>query len=202
MKYFISMVMLFSLVSIADASLIGRLDTGSGYQAYYDTEADITWLQDANYADTTNFAINGYMSWSEANAWAAGLNIGGIMDWRLPTSDTCIGYNCTNSEMGNMFYNVLGGIAGEPLSVTHNANYDLFSNITSNYYWTATQANPTQAWSFFFRLGNQGPNNFSSSLSAWAVRDGDILPAPIPAAVLLFGTGLIALVALTRRKSH
>jgi hypothetical protein len=36
----------------ADAALVGRLATtpgGTAYQAYYDTEADITWLVDTKY---------------------------------------------------------------------------------------------------------------------------------------------------------
>ena len=62
-----------------NAALIERL----GGLAYYDDVADITWLTDAN-------------------SWAAGLSIAGIDGWRLTDKGApCIGYNCTNSEMGN-----------------------------------------------------------------------------------------------------
>jgi hypothetical protein len=40
----------------------------STIEAYYDTDLDITWLANANYAGTT-------MNWTTANAWAAGLSI-------------------------------------------------------------------------------------------------------------------------------
>jgi hypothetical protein len=56
----------------ADAALIDR---GGGL--IYDTDLDITWLQDANY-----YGVR--MNWDDAVAWAAGLNFGGYDDWRLP----------------------------------------------------------------------------------------------------------------------
>jgi hypothetical protein len=51
----------------------------------YDAELDITWLQDANYAQTSGYDDDGQMSWEDANTWAAGLVYGGYDDWRLPT---------------------------------------------------------------------------------------------------------------------
>jgi len=92
-------------------ALVSRL----GGLAYYDTEADLTWLADANYARTSGFDPDGIMSWVDANVWAAGLDFNGdtVPDgWRLATSDTCGGYNCTGSEMGNLYYNVLGNSYG------------------------------------------------------------------------------------------
>ena len=63
----------------SNAALIGRLaatEGGTDYQAYYDTEADLTWLADAN--------VNGAMNWADANAWTAGLDVDGVTGWRLP----------------------------------------------------------------------------------------------------------------------
>ena len=63
-----------------ETTLEGRLETapGSGvFLAYYDTVLDITWAADAD--------INGFMFWDDANAWAAGLTLGGVSGWRLPT---------------------------------------------------------------------------------------------------------------------
>ncbi len=76
---------LFSLglVSTVDAALVSRL----GGLAYYDTVLNITWLQDANYANTTGYGpadFEGKMDWADANAWAAGLSIAGVGGWRLP----------------------------------------------------------------------------------------------------------------------
>jgi hypothetical protein len=63
-------------------------DRGGGL--IYDDVLNLTWLQDANYAQTSGASATGVMSWAEANAWAANLNyfdsVRGVTwsDWRLP----------------------------------------------------------------------------------------------------------------------
>jgi len=142
---------LFSLITMsANAALVERL----GGLAYYDDVADLTWLADANAAQTSGYDTDGLMNWATANAWAAGLDIDGIPGadgWRLPSTlqpdSSCerqdsrgsFGLNCTGSEMGNLFYNVLGGVPGKSITTTHNSNYDLFSNVQSFNYWSSTR---------------------------------------------------------------
>ena len=61
------------------AALLGRDLGGSpAFDAYYDTELDITWLADANYAKTSGAVPDGYMTHADALAWTAGLSIHGI----------------------------------------------------------------------------------------------------------------------------
>ena len=205
------------LVGSADAALVGRLAAtpgGTDYQAYYDNVADLTWLADANAAGTI-------MNWADANAWAAGLDVDGVTGWRLPDTlqpDTSCdsqygvsswGLNCTGSEMGNLFYNVLGGSAGTSITTTHNANYDLFSNVQSSWYWSATEYAPDTlgAWYFGMSVGSQSftyktDSYYKTDLNyAWAVQSGDVSAVPVPAAVWLFGSGLIGLIGLARRKN-
>ena len=170
------------------AALIERL----GGLAYYDDVADLTWLANAN-------AAGFQMGWAEANTWAAGLSVNGVDGWRLPDSDTCFGYNCTDSEMGNLFYNVLGGSVGTSITTSHNANYDLFNNIQSFFYWTATENadNLAAAWVFVMSTGHQNGFNFKTNTSyAWAVHSSDVGAVPVPAAVWLFGSGLLGLLGV------
>ena len=199
---------LFALMAMsANAALVGRLPAtlgGSDYQAYYDDVADLTWLADANSSGIR-------MIWSEANAWAAGLNIGGVTGWRLPDTvqpdATCSvqsggsswGYNCTGIEMGNLHYNVLGGILQDPISATHNDNYFLFSNIQSAIYWSSTElaSDPTIAWYFDFDDGGVQADFIGGAHFAWAVHDGDVVP--VPAAAWLFGSALGLLGWMKRR---
>ena len=188
----------------ADAALVSRL----GGLAVYDTEADLTWLADANYAMTSGYDADGAMNWVDANAWAAGLNVGGVDGWRLAPSlnadgsGPCIGYNCTGSEMGNLFYNVLGGIAGSSIITTHNTNYDLFSNVQAYGYWSATEYAPNtlNAWRFYMNYGRQGTSRVVLDFYAWAVQSGDVSAVPVPAAVWLFGSGLLGLIGVARCK--
>lgn len=179
----------------ANAALVERL----GGLAYYDTEADLTWLADANYAMTSGYDADGRMNWADANAWAASLDIDGVAGadgWRLAISDvSCSSHNCTGSEMGNLFYNVLGNSAG---SLT---NTGPFSNVGS-LYWSATEYAPItdNAWYFDMYSGYQAIRWKGDTVYAWAVQSGDVGAVPVPAAVWLFGSGLIGLIGLARRK--
>ena len=78
-------------------TLVSRLDGA----AYYDTILDITWLADANYAETTGFDDDGFMSWEDANTWVSGLDIKGITGWRLPTLSPINGVSFNTSFSNN-----------------------------------------------------------------------------------------------------
>lgn len=177
----------------SQAALISVL----GGQAYYDDVADLTWLTNSNASGTI-------MNWWQANDWAADLNINGVTGWRLPASDvTCSNLNCTSSELGNMFYNVLGGVAGQKVITTHNSNYYLFS-ITPGPYWSSTEwaLDNRRAWGFHFSNGTQEISLKDGAFYAWAVRSGNAGMVPVPAAVWLFCSGLLVLMSLSTRMNH
>ena len=222
-----------------ETTLEGRLETapGSGvFLAYYDTVLDITWAADAN--------INGQANWDNQMAWAAGLTLGGVSGWRLPTVspidgstfNTSWSNNATTdfgsaptttdgtdggwrdvsntpvSEMGHMYYVTLGNLGwctpddADPSSCVIQNGFGLsntgpFSDVQSTSYWSGTEIFSNGAWGFFFPSGSQfiGGKNFN--VYAWAVRSGDV-PAvvPVPAAMWLFGSGLMGLLGVARRK--
>jgi hypothetical protein len=196
--------------------LDGNLSTA---EAYYDISLNTTWLANANVASL--------MTWADANSWAAGLNPygSGITGWRLPTvtdtgtpgcdfayTGTDCGYNVDTAtgEMAHMFYTTLGDKAYYDTSgVGPQAGWGLtntgpFSNVQADGYWSATEYAPAtvHAWRFDFGYGSQGNGNKPVGHYAWAVHPGDVgAPAvPVPAAVWLFGSGLIGLAAVTRRR--
>ena len=189
--------LLMAVAGLAQAdTLTGVLPTtpgGANYQAYYDATTNLTWLANAN--------MNGLMDWSAANSWAAGLDINGVTGWTLPTTaDTsCVGF-CTGSEMGYLFYDVLGGTAGNSLS-----NTGPFSNVQSSVYWSATEYAPFtyDAWLFDFYDGFQGSVYKTDGLYAWAVHAGDVgaptsAPEPGALALMLVGLGLVGFAARRR----
>lgn len=156
--------------STANAALHERL----GGLAYYDDQANLTWLQDANYAKTSGYNTDGGMIVGEGQIWVSSLNIAGVTGWRLPTAPdidpSCDAFynNCTGSELGNLYYNVFGGIAGEYLGTTHNANFDLFSNVI-NIIW----GTPSAAFSMYD--GHQlGDDPTVHKYNIWPVQTGDV----------------------------
>jgi uncharacterized protein YfaQ (DUF2300 family) len=86
---------LLAVCGSSDATLYNR---GGGL--IYDHAQNITWLQDANFADR--------MSWESAMTWAENLSYFDPVrnvpysDWRLPKNwgAPCYGYNCIHSEWG------------------------------------------------------------------------------------------------------
>jgi hypothetical protein len=177
------------------------IDRGGGL--IYDSDLDITWLADANYAETSGFDADGAMSWADSMAWVGNLSYGGFSDWRLPVNPqsdpacsihfydgngplgTGIGNDCTGAEMGHLYVE-LGGVSPASITGIHDADYDLFQNIQSdNSYWSGTEYAPESAnlaFGYLFASGSGGDSqtvfNKADTHHVWAVRDGDVVPEP------------------------
>ena len=138
----------------ADLNLIGQGTSAHGtYNLIYDTDLDITWY---DYSNAPN-------SWDNQMAWADALSVtfgsNTYTDWHLPITfdESCdFSYNCTNSEMGHLYYTELGNTAHGPLS-----NIGDFQNLLPGDYWSGEDsADPSKAWDFATHTGHQeGDNN-------------------------------------------
>lgn len=176
--------------STAQAALQDRdLNGDSVVDAFYDTDLDLTWLRNAD--------VNGPMNWNTAVAWADGFSFAGYADWRLPTSDTCEGYNCTGSEMGHLYFVELGNPVGGLMTNTGD-----FQNLQSYVYFSGKEhaSNPGWAWGFYMFYGFQGPGGKEGPFYAMAVRDGDVAVVPEPQTALLLLAGLTVLVLARRQR--
>lgn len=187
------------LSGVAQAALIDR---GGGL--IYDSTLDVTWLQDANYAMTSGYDVDGKLTWAEATAWATSLSyndtVRGVIytDWRLPSvtdlgapgpqqtmGGTDAGYNVdvNSSEFAHLYHVDLGnlsryeGFTQRP--VFGLVNIDPFINFGTTAYWSGTEnaANTAQAWYFAVDNGFQTTVAKTASYATYyalAVRDGDV----------------------------
>jgi hypothetical protein len=178
----------FACATVAHADLVNN---GGGL--IYDTDLNITWISDGNYADTSGAQFGGgTMNWSRATSWAEGLNFQHVSGWQLPTED----------QLNHLFYDELGGQAGTSIVSVHNpVNYALFENI-KDLYWSSTETNSSVARYINFHSGYSGNDNKPDGLYAFAVHTGNVpaVPEPETYAMLLAGLGLVGFI--TRRRKQ
>jgi len=198
---------LFSFITVsASAALVSRL----GGQAAYDTALDITWVTDAS--------LSGSWGWDNQVGWARGLstaNYLGFDGWRLASMSVAAGHPvgtatsvvdcrsatelaCRDNELGYMYYQNLGGSFLDELTGNQTVGDVTLMNIQS-LYWSGTEFDSNEAWLFSFNGGAQGLNDKHINRYGWAVVDGDVF-IPIPPAIWLFGSGLLGLVGIAKRK--
>lgn len=193
----------WALPALAVSPLEGRTLTGDRVDAYdasavmiYDPNADLTWLRDWN--------VNGAKPWVDQLVWASNLQMGNFANWSLPTSRNqdgsgpCVGWDCTGSQMGFLWYEVLGNTVGWFRNAGPFQNVDEFGG-----YWSGTEyaPDPSDAWLFSNFDGSQYNGAKGGGLYALAVRPGDVaapIPEPQTWAMLMMGLGVVT-VALRRR---
>jgi len=111
------------------ATLIDRglFDDGLGgtMNLIYDDDLNVTWLGNANFGVGSAFdegvpTLPGIMTWQNALDWADSLTVGAFTDWRLSPAFPTFGggVNCTDCEMGHLYYTELGNAAFGPLMNT------------------------------------------------------------------------------------
>ncbi len=199
---------LFATQAAGNSNLVSEIIAANG-GVIHDTPNDYDTVPNTGAYTLTVADFNtdtGQMTWWGAQAWVSNLTLGGLKGWSLPaTADAAnpnnYGYNITTSQMGDLFYNQLGGLAPTDLSANHNANYNLFSNVQDSLYWSSSEytLDPRFAWYFVNHQGYQYDLNKYFQVYAWAVHVGDVTAVPLPGVVWLFGSAMLGLMGFNRR---
>lgn len=105
MKSLITALTLSLCLVAANTATAALVDRGGGL--IFDTDLNVTWLQDAKYIQTSGYvAVADNISWSQATTWAANLSYYDSVrnvtydDWRLPTTGPVNGtaFNYNNGD--------------------------------------------------------------------------------------------------------
>ena len=214
MKTLFAVLVLLSITATNAEALL--IDRGGGM--IYDTDRDITWLQEMNYAYVSGASGTGIFSWYEAQAWAEALVFGGFDDWRLPSMLDASGTESfTDNEIAHVYYTELGNTS------FNNSNYWPFqieTPVGTNLlgFWLS-ETNAGDGGYFHWDLGPGSQFGFTDGHPkngyvgaeaitgmaetdgiAWAVRSGDVALLPEPGTFGLLGLAVPLWMGFRARK--
>jgi hypothetical protein len=179
----------------------------AGGAAVYDWHQDITWLQDANYAATSGYDLDGRLRYADTLIYIDYLNASqflGVTSWRMPVMNyvtnngegtfgycgTDKGHNVdpASGELAFLYYEHLklqskfdcNGQPQTPHGVTYSGPFININNIETQAYSYSTDysPDPARAWAFHFEYGGQHADGKLSASPVWPVFSGDLLYQP------------------------
>ena len=184
----------------------GDFNTGTGTMSWWGAKAYVNYLNNISYGGSNQWSLPGV-----TDTGSAGCN--------FAISGTDCGYNVNPSTdpLAQLYYGELNKKAYSNTSGNIQSGYGIFgnngaqvaggvvgpfSNVQSSAYWSGTEYAPMpgSAWYFGTSDGVQYHNDKGKQFYAWAVSPGQVTAVPVPSAVWLFGSGLLGMRGLKRRK--
>ncbi len=200
-------------------------DANYGARSVYDdgtstTDGEMSWDNAVDWADGLSYYDTvRAVTWDDWRLPTVGPVNGIAFDYNWSTDgSTDHGYNIsapgsaypgsTASELAHLYYTTLGNLSSFTISGNYQPgsgvnNSGPFYNIESYTYWSGTEyaLDPSYAALGLGMFdGGQVYDGKYFTDHAWAVRDGDVGAVPVPAAVWLFGSGLIGLLGVAGRR--
>jgi hypothetical protein len=156
----------------ADANIAGGLRPDSPYWAPGMNPDGSMPLSVAN-AFVTKLNENAYLG---ITTWSLPITIYEDASCTFPSAGGRFGYHCGEavtgsagypySELGNLFYNVMGGTAQNSITLLHGPNFNLFHHVQPYLYWSQTGQYEAVKFSndFWFQNGFQGTEDQYDSM--------------------------------------
>lgn len=184
-------------------------NTGAGTMSWWGSKAFVNYLNNINYGGSNQWLLP-----TVTDTGAAGC------DFTYSGGSDC-GYNVNTSTapLAQLFYGELArkglfntsglgpqngyGIFRNNGIQISGGDVGPFTNTQSSTYWSGTENAPDRnfAWDFYTDRGLQNASGKGNQFYAWAITPGQVAAVPVPGAVWLFGSGLLGLRGLKRRKS-
>jgi hypothetical protein len=173
-------VLLLALAAGVTPAAAVLVDRGNGL--IYDSNLNVTWLEDANFAQSSGFDVDGRMMRNDAVAWVDALEFAGYSDWRLPRNSGQVHNGvlpAAGGELGSLFH-FLGNASGSQFTET-----GPFMNVRSQYWLANEPAPPPPAvppstaydgYAFSADGGYEYPSVGDNLVWVWPVRSGDVTP--------------------------
>ncbi len=178
--FVLTAVLTFSLQAHADLELLGQgTSTYGTYNLIYDDHFDITWYDYSYGVGPFNSVV------TFADTLSVTADSIAYVDWRLPSTLTpCWDADCTDSEMGHLYYTDLGNTAGNG-GFTNQGD---FQSLQLHTYWSGTYRTETEGWNFNFQNGEQWIGSKNVQRYALAVHSGRVVvPEPVSSALFIIG---------------
>jgi hypothetical protein len=192
---FAATIIAFVLSTSSQAALVERM----GGRADYNEIAHLTWPTDTNHKKSRGYANDEHVNRDATNNWALQWDVSGVTGWHLADTDSpCADAYCSKREAGTLFHNKPDASRGNNNPSRHNTKHDLFSHKDSRYWsdsWHTNRPDDTP-YAEYYR-GGQGHSG-----KTYHFDKCEVSAVPVPAAVWLFGSGLICLIGIGRRKTH
>jgi hypothetical protein len=165
-------LLLLLLIAIPTQQINAALwDRGGGL--IYDDVLDVTWLQDANYLETSGYEPDGTLNWYQAVTWADNLSYYDAVrnvtwnDWRLPNTLPVNGvdynYDYTNDGSTDNGYNISAPGSAYPNSTGSELAYMYYVNL-GNLGYRDLSGSTQNGWG----LENTGPFINLSGAHFWS----------------------------------
>lgn len=215
---------------IANGNLAASNTFGLAYNNNLGDHPNDSWASNYVEEIQTDGSMNwgAALHWIDAMNADGGTGYLGYNDWRIPFvldtgsqgcnfsySGTDCGYNVQTGSAATTVYSEMASLRDDTLGniVYRDANNNVqtgwglnntgpFTDFQASYYWAGGEVAPGlyNAWAFQANTGYQASHDKRVFYYVWAVRSGDVSAVPVPAALWLFGSGLMGLLGVARRR--